>query len=105
MIDQTRLLAIGIAGIALLLLAFVLEHRKGLQRKGLYFNILNFAGSELLALYAFEKSDIVFLVLNAVWAMIAAYFLLKILWGKLGKRHWDPDDVMDDESLERLPGA
>jgi len=105
MLDQARLLAIGVAGIALLLLAFLLEHKKGLHRKGFYFNLLNFAGAELLAWYAFEKNDIVFLALNVIWSMVAAYFLLKIVWGKLGKKSWNPDDVLEDEGLRGLSGA
>ncbi|MFH0955120.1 MAG: hypothetical protein V1777_03370 [Candidatus Micrarchaeota archaeon] len=68
---------IGLFGISLLFVAFLLVHRKHAKWLSFEYNGLNFAGSGILAWYALQINDIVFLTINAIWTLVSAYFLYK----------------------------
>lgn len=68
---------IGLFGVLLLFGAFLLVHRKHTKWLSLEYNALSLAGSVILTWYAWFINDIVFLTINAVWVLTAAYFLAK----------------------------
>ena len=68
---------VGSAGLFLLLLAFFLNHFKKFRRATYKYNALNFLGAIMLTYYAFVMNNLVFILLEAVWVFVAAYFLLK----------------------------
>lgn len=68
-------LIIGITGMALLLLAFVLNLFKKLEEGSPKYVTLNFVGGMLMALYAYLIVSMPFFVLNAVWGISAGYRL------------------------------
>ncbi|MCK5474345.1 MAG: hypothetical protein KAI53_02985 [Candidatus Aenigmarchaeota archaeon] len=71
----------GILGMALILLAFVLDEIGGrISRDSVEYNALNVFGALLLLYYAYSIGSIPFLVLNSVWFLVAAIKL-----GKLSK--------------------
>ncbi len=70
---------VGIAGLLLLLVAFVLEHMKQYRKDTFIFNSLNLAGSLMLGFYAWDIGSLVFLTLELVWAFAALYFLIKVI--------------------------
>lgn len=67
----------GAAGLLLVLIAFFLNHKKSVVRFTYIYNGLMFLGSGILACYAWLTDVPVFLALNAVWAGVALYFILK----------------------------
>lgn len=81
--DQILLDIFGAIGLILLLAAFVINHYKFIPRRTFIFNGLNFIGSGILAIYAYYIGSDVFLVLESIWVIISAYFLLDIFH----KRH------------------
>jgi multisubunit Na+/H+ antiporter MnhB subunit len=74
-------LMVGVAGMILILLAFILNVFQRLGSHTTEFLVLNLVGSVLLLAYAAMLPSPPFLVLNAVWSAVA-------LWGLLhhGKR-------------------
>ncbi len=71
----------GILGMALILIAFVLDEIGGsLSRDSVEYNALNIFGALLLSYYAYSIGSTPFLVLNSVWFLVAAIKL-----GKLSK--------------------
>ena len=68
---------IGMVGLGLLLLAFVINHGKHKKRFSFTYNSLNFIGSLMLVYYAYTINAIVFIILNIIWAFIALYFIAK----------------------------
>lgn len=71
------LLIIGLAGMIMILLAFILEDLNEIHRGGLYYNLLNLVGALLLTIYAIIRDDVIFIILNIFWIVIAIYFLLR----------------------------
>lgn len=63
------------------MLAFYLNHLKKYRRATYVYNGLNLVGALLLTYYAFSINATVVIVLNTIWILIAAYFLLKIKRG------------------------
>ena len=59
---------IGSLGVALLLLAFVLNLMRRLAEDSVLYLLLNFVGALLAAWYAWQGRIIPFVVLEAVWA-------------------------------------
>ncbi|MGM5485423.1 MAG: CBU_0592 family membrane protein [Nanobdellota archaeon] len=66
---------IGLLGMSGILSAFVLEDFNKIKRGGRVYNLLNLFGALILLVYAFLNDDIVFIILNAFWLVIAFYFL------------------------------
>lgn len=60
----------------LILGAFILEEvAKHERNESLSYNLLNLTGALLLATYAWRLQSVPFLILNAVWASVAAWKL------------------------------
>ena len=66
---------IGFFGVLLLFGAFLLVHRRHTKWLSLEYNAISLAGSAILVWYSYHINDIVFLTINAVWVLMAAYFL------------------------------
>ncbi len=67
----------GAIGLAMILAAFYLEHKKEFQKQSLAYNGLNLMGSLILLVYAVHLGSVIFIALNLVWVLIAGYFILK----------------------------
>ncbi len=72
---------IGSAGALLLLLAFGLEKFGVLHNESLPYNGLNLMGAALLTWYAAVLVSWPFIILEGIWALIAAWYVLKRLAG------------------------
>jgi hypothetical protein len=69
-------LIIGLAGMALILAAFVMNVFKKIAAEDITFLWLNLFGSALLTWYAILTNSPPFLILNAVWSAVALWGLL-----------------------------
>ena len=73
-------LVIGILGMLCILAAFCLEEfAKHTRNESLEYNILNFAGAILLLAYAWGPRLWPFILLNAIWAVVALVKTAQIL--------------------------
>ena len=71
---------IGIFGIALILLAFILdEFVRKINRDTILYNLLNVFGSLFLVYYALSLNSWPFLILNAVWMSAALVKIERII--------------------------
>lgn len=72
---------IGTVGLLLLLIGFYVNNfkKKKVARRTKIYNGLNFIGSIMMAYYAFAVGATVFVILEIVWALLAAYFLYQIM--------------------------
>jgi hypothetical protein len=70
-------LLIGLSGMLCILIAFIGDETGKLLPKDLSYQILNLVGSVLLAWYAVLLASIPFLILNAVWGMVAVWRIAK----------------------------
>ena len=68
----------GIIGLALLLIAFVLNLLKKISQNSKTYNLINFIGAGLLAYYSYTLNNAIFFILEFVWAAFALYFLIKL---------------------------
>ena len=67
----------GAFGIILLLASFWLNHTKRIVRSTYLYNGLNVVGAGILTVYAYLINAQVFLVLEAIWVIVAAYYIIK----------------------------
>ena len=73
-------LIVGIIGMILILVAFVLdEFFKTWRQNTLRYNLLNLIGSALLWYYAYTILSWPFLILNGVWFSAAGYKLIVLM--------------------------
>ncbi|NOR84680.1 hypothetical protein GQ473_01040 [archaeon] len=73
-------LSLGIIGMVLILFAFILNEKNGsINTETIEYNGINSLGSLLLLYYAYETNSIPFIVLNAVWFLVAGLKIFKIL--------------------------
>ena len=73
-------LILGIVGMLLILIAFILnEVNSKYNEDSVFNNVLNIIGSALLIYYAFVLAGWPFLVLNLVWLSVAAWKTTKLL--------------------------
>ncbi len=70
---------IGTFGVALLLIAFILNLLKRLPEDGPLYLSMNFVGAAAAAWYAFASGAIPFIVLEVVWASSA---LIRLIFRK-----------------------
>jgi hypothetical protein len=68
---------LGIIGILLILIAFILENTGKGGKDEINYNILNLIGSLFLFLYAYSTNSVIFMVLNLIWVLISIYFIIK----------------------------
>lgn len=67
---------IGFSGIALILLAFILNQAKVWNPDNYYYDLSNFIGSALLGLYSYAIKSIPFLIINIIWVLVSLQDLL-----------------------------
>lgn len=67
--DKTTL--IGVAGAALVLLAFVMNQLHKWKDDDLVYDLVNLIGGTLLVTYAYLLESYPFLALNGVWALVS----------------------------------
>ena len=72
---------IQIAGAILILIAFAANQRGAMSPQSRTNLTLNHVGSLVLAVLAYLDSDLGFLLLEAVWAVVSAYGLVRVLRG------------------------
>ena len=70
-----------IAGAILILIAFAANQRGTMSPQSVVYLTLNLAGSLVLAVVALIDEDLGFLLLEAVWAIVSAIGLFKVLRG------------------------
>ncbi|MGH6879889.1 CBU_0592 family membrane protein [Hypericibacter sp.] len=70
---------IGFAGVALLLLAFLLNILKVLKAESVSYLVLNFLGAGLAGLSSWLISFMPFVLLEGVWSLVAAVSLVRLL--------------------------
>jgi hypothetical protein len=69
--------AASFLGAALILIAYAGAQLGRMDARGRSYNVLNAAGSAILAYIAFHPFQIGFVVLEATWALISVYGLLR----------------------------
>lgn len=62
---------IGISGAAIILIFFLLNQLHRLSSDSLVYDIANFIGGLLLAIYAILISSTPFIILNGVWTLVS----------------------------------
>jgi len=70
---------VGSLGVALLLLAFVLNLMRKVTEHSAVYLLLNFIGAGLAAWYAWHDMMIPFVILEAVWGVTALVRLLRVM--------------------------
>ncbi len=96
---------IGAVGLAMILIAFYLEHKKGFSKQHSYaYNGLNLCGSLVLLAYAVQLNSVIFIALNIAWAGIAIYFILKRLKKESLTKNYSPalEELNDDGGTKSL---
>ncbi len=76
---MNTMLMIGSLGALILLVAFALEQTRVISDKSYVYDGANVVGSLLLGYYAWVGGVWPFVVLEAVWALVAAYYIVKRL--------------------------
>lgn len=64
-------LMIGTIGMLFLLTAFVLNLFKKVRQNSAIYNVLNIIGGGLLTYYAYALNSLPFLILEAIWTILA----------------------------------
>ena len=75
-------IVLGVAGFALLLLAYVMALFGRLKQDSWTFDILNIVGAILLAYYTYKENAIIFSVLLLAWAFVAVLNMIKLVMKK-----------------------
>ena len=76
-------LIVGVGGMIFILIAFILdEFVPGFDQNTWRYNLLNIMGSGLLIYYAFSLESWPFIILNAVWLIVAVVKSVEILNSK-----------------------
>jgi hypothetical protein len=72
-------LIIGILGMSLILIAFILtEFVKKWNPNTIQFNLINLFGALLLTYYAYTLGSWPFMILNIVWVFVAGYKIVML---------------------------
>ncbi|KKR87890.1 MAG: hypothetical protein UU34_C0002G0007 [Candidatus Curtissbacteria bacterium GW2011_GWA1_41_11] len=74
--------AIGVIGLFLLLISFILNSIKKLNQESFNYNLINLGGAGFLIYYAFTIDSLPFLILESVWAVFAGYKVMNIFFTK-----------------------
>lgn len=86
---MSTFLLLGILGMTLILLAFLLEQRGVWRNDDLYYDLANCLGSFLLVTYAIAGRSWPFIVLNAVWGLYSLHdVVLDVRRLHAHKRRW-----------------
>jgi hypothetical protein len=84
MTHDTEATFIGFAGVALLLLAFLLNLFKLMRSDGYPYATLNFVGAALACYSSYLISFMPFVVLEGVWALVAAGAIIQKAFARSG---------------------
>jgi hypothetical protein len=76
-VQNTEATVIGFVGVALLLLAFLLNLFKLLRLDGYAYSTLNFVGAALACYSSYLISFMPFVVLEGVWALVAGGVVIR----------------------------
>jgi len=76
-------LYIGLIGMFLLLISFLLNLFRNFSPNSKIYLLLNVLGAGFLSYYAYISNTFIFLILNALWALISLYKLIKAIRGKI----------------------
>ena len=68
----------GVFGLLMILAAFAANEFGFVKIKSYTYNTLNLLGAVFLGVYAFVLKNMVFVVLEIIWAAIALYFIGKL---------------------------
>ncbi len=71
-VNELIVIAAGLAGMSLILIAFAMNQWKKWSQDSLLYDSVNLAGGILLVAYAMAINSIPFGVLNGVWAIVSA---------------------------------
>lgn len=74
---------IGVIGMFLLLISFLLNLFKNFSPNSKIYLLLNILGAGSLSYYAYISNAFIFLVLNALWTLVSIYRLIKVIRGKI----------------------
>ncbi|MBU0506507.1 MAG: hypothetical protein ABII18_06310 [bacterium] len=69
-------------GLGCLLLGFLLNTMHKIGRDSYFYNGLNLVGGLVLAYYSFCISSIPFLILQIIWALVALWGIIKLIYKK-----------------------
>lgn len=67
--------AIGVIGLIILLVAFIVNVQKKAKCDFVWYNLMQLIGAGLLCIYAYLTNSQIFFVLEGVWVIVALYFL------------------------------
>ncbi|MDQ7947211.1 MAG: hypothetical protein REI78_05845 [Pedobacter sp.] len=70
---------IATIGVTLLLIAFFLQSLKVIKSESVTYNLLNFMGAAIASYASYLIPFLPFVILEAVWSMVALYGLIKII--------------------------
>ena len=68
---------VSFLGALLILIAYSGHQTKWMRSDGVWYNLLNFAGSSLLGYVAFFPFKVGFVILEVVWALISLWALFR----------------------------
>jgi hypothetical protein len=68
---------VSLAGALLILVAYVGHQLKWMRPEGVTYNLMNAAGSGILAYVAFRPFQVGFVVMETAWVVISLYALLR----------------------------
>lgn len=83
---ETNLL-IGIMGMTLVLMAFMLNNVNKWKSSDFMYDFTNLVGSASLAYYAFSLKSYPFLIVNSIWGIISLKDVIMSLVGKKTKKN------------------
>lgn len=67
--------AIGVLGLVILLTAFLINVKKRTRHRIMLYNTMQFFGAALLCIYAYINGITLFVLLQAIWAVVALFFI------------------------------
>lgn len=82
MTHDTEATLIGFAGVALLLLAFLLNLFKRMRSDGYPYAFLNFVGAALACYSSYLIKFMPFVVLEGVWSLVAAGVIIRKVFAR-----------------------
>jgi hypothetical protein len=74
---------IGLIGMFLLLISFILNLFKNFSPNSKIYLLLNILGAGFLSYYSYISNTFIFLILNVLWTLISLYRLIKVIRGKI----------------------
>lgn len=76
-------LYIGLIGMFLLLVSFILNLFRNFSPNSKIYLLLNVLGAGFLSYYSYISNAFIFLILNTLWTLISLYKLIKAIKAKI----------------------